>query len=68
MRVKVISYDERMGVHLCQRPNGEHIRVDLNVDGGLGGIGPLDLIGKTVEYEWEHAYTTIAHHVRLADD
>jgi hypothetical protein len=66
MKLHVISYNADHDYHVCKNDDGHRVNVDLLVDGSLPeGTAPLDLIGKTVEVEYTHAYVSIANGVRL---
>lgn len=67
-KVTVLKYNENWQCHKCRRENGDEAWVDLLVDGGLGDMPPESLIGKTVEFHYEHSFMTIAHGVRVAEE
>lgn len=46
---------------------GLEMRIDLIVSGDLGEVDPASLVGKVVEYEWDHPYIRIAQGVKIAE-
>ena len=66
MKAKVIAWLPDQDYHKCVDEDGNLLRVDILVDGGLpADTNPADLVGKTVEWAYTHAYIAIAHGVRL---
>lgn len=57
MRVKVTRRDRERDYHIARdMETGHELRIDLIVSGDLGDIDPASLVGKVVEYEYDHPY------------
>lgn len=73
MKLKVIQYaNPPADYHICRDEEGKTIRIDLMVDGALGGkypdIAPQDIVGKTVTISWAHAHIMIGHDVEILEE
>ena len=71
MKVKVLSYlPQPFDCHHCKELEGDRrlIKIDLLVSGDLPqGTTAQDLVGKIVEYNWDHPYISIAHGVSIIE-
>lgn len=68
MRVKVTLWIEHADYHIARdMETGTEMRIDLMVSGDLGDIDPASLVGKVVEYKYDHPYIRIAHGVKIAE-
>lgn len=64
-RLKVLEYNNTTNFHKCLVEGEPLYRwFDVMVDGGFIGMEPEDLIGKTLEYETEYPYASIANNVK----
>jgi len=74
MIFKVEKWSESLQCYECLDEKGNFCRIDLLIDGSLVDsfslrkVNPQDLIGKTVEVGWVHAYIMIAHNVKIIEE
>lgn len=68
MKVKVTRWIADGDYHIASdMETGTEMRIDLMVSGDLGDIDPASLVGKVVQYEYDHPYIRIAHGVKIAE-
>ena len=68
MKVRVTRWDSAQDCHEARdMETGNMMRIDLVVSGELGEIDPASLVGKVVEYEYDHPFISIAHGVKIAE-
>lgn len=68
MKAKVLRYEAHEGCCMCEMEDGSKHRIDLEVNGDLGGLTQSALVGKTVEFERIWPYVSIASGVRVLDE
>lgn len=64
--VKVIRYMPEFCCHECIDQDGRRRLLDLIVSGCLSeNIDPVSIIGKTVDYDYDHPWISLAEGVRV---
>lgn len=68
IKLRVVRYLPDLDAYFCLDEQGREHRVDLLVDGGLGGVNPREaLIGRTVEALSLTPFLELANEVRWAE-